>query len=276
MKISPPTNVRRTEILPQKYFISENFRKHRPLYLSVTISSFLLIILMAFEGAGWKFMDLEAKWMLIAGAPILLALFVGGYIKNVKGFGLELEAELNGHRLPESVIDKTDVILSVKTRKDSVVYLDQMEDVEKRKINSIQFIKGKRNYYDSYAVDEYLSMLPNVKYLEIINDKKEFLGVISAASFKKQNDPNNSDNIRNFIGYIEGEGEGLFSVVTDVVFIFDSLILAYKKLQSSNQTTALKREGALPVLNEKKEMIGVISMQSIKNKIVQSVAQAFI
>ncbi|MGX5688503.1 hypothetical protein [Arcticibacter tournemirensis] len=118
---------------------------------------------------------------------------------------------------------------------------------------------------------QYISGLPNVKYLEIINDKKEFLGVISAASFKKQN----NDNTRNFISYIEGENEGLFSVVTDVVFIFDSLILAYKKLQSSNQTTALIREDALPVLNEKKEMIGVISMQSIKNKIVQSVAQAF-
>ncbi|MGX5688504.1 hypothetical protein [Arcticibacter tournemirensis] len=99
---------------------------------------------MAFEGAGLKFMDLEAKWMLIAGAPILFALFVGGYIKNVKGFGLELEAELNGHRLPESVIDKTDVILSVKIRKDSVVYLDQMEDVEKRKSIAFNLSKERK------------------------------------------------------------------------------------------------------------------------------------
>jgi len=73
--------------------IFSNFCKRHPaIVLGAIISIVLFIALVLFQHYNLDVLKLESRWLLVSGVPILIALFVGGYIKKFKGFGIELEA----------------------------------------------------------------------------------------------------------------------------------------------------------------------------------------
>lgn len=68
------------------------FGSHPAIVFGGCLSLLLLGIFLAFQFFDSKMLNLETRWLLASGIPILIALFVGGYIKSFKGFGVELEA----------------------------------------------------------------------------------------------------------------------------------------------------------------------------------------
>ena len=66
----------------------------RVLVLASSLSALLLLLFGVFQQLGAAFLSLPAQWLLIAVLPVVVALFIGGYISRFKGFGVELEAAL--------------------------------------------------------------------------------------------------------------------------------------------------------------------------------------
>ena len=77
-------------------------KKHRVIIIGLSISLGALIILILLNMANRNVLEIETRWLTIAGIPILIALICGGYIRKFKGFGIELETTLKS---PVSMLD---------------------------------------------------------------------------------------------------------------------------------------------------------------------------
>lgn len=244
--------------------------RNKPLFRAILVSCFILLIFLILQQFEVKFLKLHYKWIIVSSIPILLALLIGGFLKTFKGFGIELEANLK-EPLPISVVSETDAEPLPGFLKSDMYALDVMPEKEKRKINRLTFIYGKKRHYDEYASNSYLQSLKNLRFLEIVNEKGEFIYLIPKyLVFPKNNlnDFEQYDNevIRKFIKAIENQNIEVtyVGVIKDYVKISDSLIDAYKKIKISSQNKITKRsmtttlDEGLPVVNIDNVMIGII------------------
>jgi len=224
-------------------------------------------------------LNLEIKLLIVSGIPILIGLFIGGYIKNFKGFGLELEYNLKEQPIPLKVISNIDMIKSPALEKGTLPELERLDRTEKEKINRLQFITGQRHYYIPEAVNAHFRVLKKIQFIEVVNEKGEFLFVISAKKFKTNAPPlpepiTNMDKVIEFIHAIETENFNnlFFEAVTDYVLTTDSIIEAYRKIKKSEQSRRLfPLKDVLPILNEEKKMIGTVELQKLALTIAEEV-----
>lgn len=70
-------------------------KKYKPILIGAAASLALLLLFGVLQEREAKFLELSSQWILISIFPILVSLFVGGYISKFKGFGVELESALN-------------------------------------------------------------------------------------------------------------------------------------------------------------------------------------
>lgn len=253
--------------------------RHKLLIFSIAVSFILLIIFLVFQYYDLKILLLDIKWIILSGVPILIALFIDGYIKKFKGFGLELESNLS-RPITLSIVSKVNTMESPAVNKATLYRLGELSHSEKSKIDRLRFISGKKNYYDEYAIDEHFRTLPNLKFIEIVNQEDEFLYLIQASTLKKiktnarLNQELNIERVHELIKAIETENiEDYFkNAVKDFILTTDSLIGAYRKMKMSNQTLRLftNRE-ILPILNENKKMVGIVGLQNIESQIAAEV-----
>ena len=72
------------------------------------ICSVLLLGVFAYGAkAEWKLLDLEAHWIALGVLPLVLGLFLGGYITKFKGLGVEIEAAVE-RKLVEREIEENE------------------------------------------------------------------------------------------------------------------------------------------------------------------------
>ncbi len=67
------------------------FKKYEPIIYGLVISLVILLILLLLQHYSASLLNLETRWLVVAGVPIIIALIIGGYIYKFKGFGIELE-----------------------------------------------------------------------------------------------------------------------------------------------------------------------------------------
>lgn len=253
--------------------------RHRLLLISLAVSTILLIIFLVFQYYELKALKLDIKWIILSGVPVLIGLFIGGYIKSFKGFGIELESNLS-EPISLSVISKIDLTESPGMHKESLERLFNLSENERSKINCLRFISGKTNYYDTYAIEEHLRILHNLKFIEIVNQDGEFIYLIPSTKFKptRNNIPPNQEingaRLNDLVRAIETNNfvEYFPDVITDFIITTDNTLEAYRKIKKSNQSRQLFiNRDALPVLDEKKRMIGTIDQQKLESKIAEEV-----
>lgn len=265
-----------------KQSFTSELRRHRMLLISFLFSLILLLIFLIFQQNELKALSLHTKWILLSGVPILVALFIGGYIKSFKGFGLELESNLN-KPISLSVVSKIELTKTPGMTKESLILLYQLSDSDKNNINLIRFINGKKDYYDIFAIEEHFRILKSLIFIEIINEKSEFLYLLPASKLKAlyNNVPPNPEidreKAKDFIKAIETENiEGYFpDVVKDYILTTDNTIEAYRRIKNSNQSQYLfPSKNLLPIVNEQKKMIGTVDLQKLESKIAEEVEKS--
>jgi hypothetical protein len=84
-----------------------------------------------------KFLKLPPHWIAIAILPVLISLFVGGFITRFKGFGVELEAALQAPVTSQNLIVADSVADIPGDEKGSLLYLSKLPDEKKHAIRRL-------------------------------------------------------------------------------------------------------------------------------------------
>ncbi len=197
-------------------------------------------------------------------------------IKSFKAFGIELETEFSESINEVKIIGKIETIESPRLTKDSVTFLRDMGDRHRSKIQRLKFSLAKQDYYDSYAIKEYLRLLPRLKYIEIADDEGKFRYLMFSRLFKFRRIDNEMQFdeaiVEKFIKAIEYDKieEYFPNSISIKLDASDSLISAYNKFESTNQGMYLKDQ-ILPVVDESDLMIGIIKRSKLEKEIAQQV-----
>ena len=252
--------------------------KHQILVIFSLVSVFLLIIFLTFQYFQFSGLQLDIKWLIVSGIPILIGLIVGEYIKSFKGFGIEIEASLKAE-VPTSLISSIsdDSIVDVNgLNKDSLQSLLNLGEDERRNISRLRFVSDRRGYYDYYVVGEYIRRLDRLKYVEVVNRQGEFLFLVPISHFRINYDVLPS-KVENFINQIEkGTLNSKFpGAITAFVNHDDSLLEAYQKLLSKTKKIEAVGDKKLPVLDSQKHLIGLLSKVKVEEFISKEVLESY-
>lgn len=240
------------------------------LILSILLSIGLLSLFFFFKSQDYLFMDLDVKWILVAGLPVLVVLLLGGYIKSFKGFGVELEANL-AEPLPPSLVSIPTYVPQQSLTKASMAYLFSMSDHSKLTITMLRMESGKKGYYDPMAVMEYLKALPNVSYIEVVNHKKEFQYLIPAGYYRTSYDDGRAA-INQLISMLESVSLEFPWVIKRYVSADDDLFTVYEQLlEVVGDTGDPGVQVMLPVLTKNKHLLGLVYKQTVEAKIAEEV-----
>lgn len=242
------------------------WNEHTAMSVGAIVSLLMLSAFFLFQYQQANILKLESRWLIASGVPILAALFIGGYIKSFKGFGVELEASL--HK-PVSNLELTATegmaeILGDEKR--TISYLHNLSSSQRRRISRLSFVIGRANYYRTYAVEQYVRELDRLRYFEIKNNEGKFVALLPISDFKNKNEIN-SEAIDNFIRSLEEMT--IKQVYGDLLITLNigegvDLIDALKLMRS-------KRTKRLAVTDENGAFIGLLTESSIEKRIVDNV-----
>jgi hypothetical protein len=250
--------------------------RHTSLFVLSGISIVLFIIFMLLQLYEIPILELDSKWIIVSSIPILIGLFIGGYIKSFKGFGIELEANLKG-AIPDDLVSEITVNEDPTPGmdKESLGRLYRLTQEQRDKIKGLRFISGRGHYYEQYAIIEHYRSLRNLKFIEILDNNRNFLYVLPVGSLALTNEINSENVLRLIKAIEEGNIAPYFSnAVSDYVLKTDSMVDVYKKIKSSSQKSYLIAfDECLPVLDGNKMMIGTISKHDIEARIAKEVIE---
>lgn len=214
-----------------------------------------------------KLLKIDAHWLAISVLPILIVLFVNGYINKFEGFGLIIEGSLN--KPIESKIDLAGTLVGIELKdavkadlskpKGNVSELAKIKNIEK--ITRLIFQNGYKNY-SGRAIKKYLEVLVNVEYIEIVDAKNEFVGVILRKDIESIA-TRFADSLRN----------------KSILLDFSKLIVTMSVTRETSAISTLVKmrdEGVsfIPFLSKDRHMVGVITESSLEKVIADKVLVA--
>jgi hypothetical protein len=253
---------------------------------NVLVGGFLSLILLGIffilKYYDFKGLELDIKWIAVCGVPLLISIFISGYIKSVKAFGVELEAHLE-KSIDIKFVKSLPTIETYGFKKESLQFLDIVEERDKRKAIKLSFISGKKNYYEQHAVEQYIRQLKNLQFFEITSEQGSFEFLIDARSFIRRS----REDVRDF-DVLHRKVSSLISAIenNDILVEFpqaistrvkrtDSIIDAYKQFESDTQRPRLQNDNqVLPVVDDSEKMIGLIDRRTIEEKISKAVLKS--
>lgn len=253
--------------------------KHKIILIASLISLALLIIFSIMQVCDSKILTLDNKWLFVSGVPILVGLVISGIVKSFKGFGVELETNLS-EKVALELVGTVESYPTPEITKNSMSFLTGMQVKERTKIERLQFEYGKKDYYDSYVVREYIRNLNNLRFIEIVDSEGKFIGLLPAGKFKEdrnhRNEENNIENIELLIRSIEKKNitDKFNDFISDFIKKEDSLLEAYKKFKNSTQGKQFNGDQILPVLDSNDKMIGLTRKIKLTEKIAEQVVKS--
>ncbi len=246
--------------------------KQKVLIIGSGISLVLIFVLGYLQSVDSKFLNLPSHWIAVAVIPVLISLFVGGFIKRFKGFGVELEADL---QKPVASLGLTaaDAVESVEgDEKKTHEELEKLSPKEKLSIRRLIFKSDRKNYYEPYSIGMYISRLPNLEYFEVQNKSGAIICLIPKSTFVETTlEPPyikiDSNKLGMFVQAIENDevpGTFVDSAITLKVSNDQSLVNVLKRMRIENVEFA-------PVIGAKENYLGVVFAKDIERKIADSV-----
>jgi hypothetical protein len=236
---------------------------HNRIYLlyGTLASLFCLTVLFVIKLSCPKLLELDVRWLIVAGVPILVSLIAGDFIKKFSGFGLDLEL------IAKEPIGENGLIIDLSqpsVAKDKLG-LPELENIplnERSLYNVLKFKLGKNAYYTPEAVAQHLNTLSNIVFFETVDDSGQFksLTIIPVGS---------GDHLfyyDKFIKQVE-EGRIMDSISTTFEFVFDdqSIIETLKRIKNSGRNF-------IAVINQRRELVGI----AYKERLEAYLANAFI
>lgn len=186
-----------------------DIERFKPILLGAIASIVLLLFFGVLQENGAKFLNLSPQWIFISILPLLVALFVGGYISKFKGFGVELESALKATVTTSVNLEATDALSSMfGDEKQSMNYLRRMPREKAQSIKWLTFIVEKNNYYSQRGIQRYLETLINVDFFEIKDSRGNFICYIPVSAFFENGESRvrpriNEEKLDNFIESLE-------------------------------------------------------------------------
>lgn len=248
--------------------------KNNNILWSGIASTCLLILFFTLKLRESPILDLDFKWIAVAGVPLLIGLLYSGIIKNFKGFGIELETHFSNTVKEVEIIGKLETLDSPDISKESLEKLYPLSEGEKNQIQRLKFEMGKKNYYNDTVISEYFKMLPNLKFVEIINTKGQFICLIPHYSFKNNQEELDKGQLEKFISAIENGTviEDFQQSIVSHLTESDSISFAYKKIINSKKGNILDDQ-FLPVIDSSSKMKGLVSKRNLEEKISRQVVE---
>lgn len=153
------------------------------LVVGVFASVVILGVLVYLQKSNPNILKVPAQWVAIAALPIVIVLFAGGHITKFSGFGIVLESTLNAPISNTTENSSTSIISDIQgNEKNSVAALRNLSKREKMATRYLRFVSG-RSVYRDFAVAEYLSSLPNLSFLEVVDTSGKFVCLLPIATF---------------------------------------------------------------------------------------------
>jgi hypothetical protein len=237
----------------------------------IAISVALIVVFFLLHNANCDFLDLDTKWLIVAGVPILIALVGGGFIRSFKGFGIELETLLKDPvgevSLTATATDALDEYLG--DDKGYVDYLDQLTANQKARIQRLGFVSERRGYYGWKAVEEYLLKLPSLSHFEVKTFDSRFICLIPTRIVLTSGKPN-EEKIGHFLKSLE-DGKVREKYHVDAI---SASVTTNRSLVDILEEVRATREGFLPVVSKKGVLVGIVTTRAIEKRIADEVLAA--
>lgn len=240
-------------------------------------SSFLLLIIFGvLQEREAKFLTLSSQWIFLSILPILVALFVGGYITKFKGFGVELESALKASVSTSIELKATDALADIPgDEKQSLEYLRSLPKEKALSIKRLVFESGRKNYYALSVVREYLEKLANLDFIEVRTKEGQFICYIPINYFKGGSDLSgyyqvDMEKLGRFVGAIEKENvrESFSNIAISVVVkSSNSLVQVLKSMRDEQVDMAA-------VVSDSGRYLGVLFSRDVERKVADAVLRS--
>lgn len=244
------------------------------LAIGILLSTVLLIALAILQSLDAKFLQLEVHWIALAIAPVVVALFAGGFITRFKGFGLELETAL---QTPVASLNLTasDAVADIPgDEKRSFSYLDTLSKEKKLAVNWLLLRSGRQHFYTANGIETYVRELPNIKYFEVRSEADEFICFLPMTIFRDESDHYGGnlrhDKMQQLIEAIEKDcvpDSFRGSTITLQVQSNQSLVEVLRKMRLENADFAA-------VMSPGGQYLGVLFASEVEKRIAESVLNA--
>ncbi|WP_156413973.1 MULTISPECIES: CBS domain-containing protein [unclassified Guyparkeria] len=246
---------------------------HEGLSIASGVSAVLLIVFLFFQSLFPRTLDLDGKWLIVAAVPLILALVVGGYVKKLKGFGVELEANLHKPVGASALLATHAIEPSVSDIKGDISYLHRISGRRRNIIDRLLVVEGRSNFYSVDAFQEYLYHLPNLRYLEVRDSSDDFVALIPLRRLlgrtitKYKVHDSDSSRIEEFLSVLQDRAvlaRYASSAITEYVKAEMPLIEALRHMHTH-------RLEVVAVLDENGKTVGVLERRRVERDVVQMV-----
>lgn len=248
---------------------------HTVFVIGATVSIIFLIVFFSFQHNKAEVLNLETRWLIVSGVPILVALIIGGYIKSFKGFGVELEASLE-KPVSNLSLSATEAITQVKgDEKRNISYLQSLSSSKKSTISRLKFTQGRVDYYTYDAIKLYFKELNHLKYVEICDELGKFIALIPMSQFRRRRNTSQDSYIDEFAlkaFIIALENKEILSKYSDVLLNVN--VQEDIGVIEALQIMKKKRINELIVLDDNNSFIGLLTLRSVEKKIIENILEA--
>jgi hypothetical protein len=246
--------------------LTEFSKKHPIVILGFIATLIIFIMLLLLQYFLPSMLQLDVKWIVVACLPLIIALIVGGYIKEFGGFGITLKTTMEA---PITSLDlkAQEVLVSLEgTPKDTIAALDRIGLERRRKITRLQFSVSRPAYYDVEAIASYMRALPNLEYFEIVKPRGLFVCLLPIWIFYRLRELDFLGLERFLSALMEDRVLDMYSdyLITDTVTPKQSLISVLEVLRS-------KRVDAAAVVGPTGAVLGLVRTSDIEKRITDEV-----
>lgn len=245
-------------------------KKESILLIGVLLSLILLAAFGLLQIVDSKLLQLPSQWLAIAILPIIIALFVGGFITRFKGFGVELETAL---KTPVANLNLTasDAVADIPgDEKQSIMYLQDLPYEKKQATRWLLFKSGRQNYYRANDIEMYMKELPNLQYFEIRSEGGDFICFLPTSAFRNTTHYRNEidyDKLKKFIKAIEENNvPSAFSGLA-----ISLAISSERELIDVLKVMRAEKADFAAVISPSGQYLGVVFANEVEKKIADSV-----
>ncbi len=255
---------------------SVTLKRESPMPIAWTASAGLLVLFFALAKFGFTGLNLDAKWIFVSAIPLIIALVTSGWIKNFKGFGIEIDVALDttGNK---DIIKPIEVLDLDVIDKNSLSDLTEMKRKGKVHARCIRMILGSPKY-DQYAFELYLKELPDIRHVLIVDAEGRFECLLynivdqSLRMGRKQEGLFVEGEISDLIEAVQTDNFSKFGnhVIRESILETDSLLDAYRLMGTVIQGR-FANDQILPVIDSDRYLKGYVSKRDLQAKIADEV-----
>jgi hypothetical protein len=246
-------------------------RRYSALIYGAGLSLLLLEVFLYLKHVNAPESDLDLIWLIVAVAPLTLALLFGGYLRKYKSLGTEIEISLTKPLGKIHIADDNFLEDLPADQKGLNEYLSSLEEAKRKGIQRLGFVTGRSNYYRRDVIRECLEKFPNLKFIEVHDRKGKFLCLLPAKVFGYKNHFDNESIDRFIVGLEQHKVLEAFpfDAITQTAKEDESLLKSLEKLWSHRDLAFL------PVISRREKLMGIISRETLEKRMVDNVIEAY-